>query len=300
MTCDFVICESQIAIRKPLMAQIRFNQAFFGLVAAGVLGSLLIPPSVTDRAKGKVDLLLYPIARPVRGIASAIQSSWGSRNKSLSPGETELRKDSQLAAENEELRQQVVFLKHELEELQLVQAERKRLGKLVEYFAPVTVIGGDASPDRDSLSIVPTSEVDLSAGKPVMCAEGLVGRLTVGRRVRLITDRDYVITGQFGRWENGKWTPLTTPKPSVRGQGRGIMQVVNLTLKDAEVLKPADWVVIADPGDYPDILQGRKVGQIETIRPLPGKPLFAEITVRPSVDLRQLQEVLVMRRGAGE
>ena len=276
------------------MSQIRFNQAFIGLVAGGVLGSFLIPPSITDRAKGKVDLLLVPVVRPVRAIAGMFHSKWG--DKSLPPGETVQRTDAQLSAENVDLRQQVVFLNRQLEDLRLVEAERKRLGKLLDYFKPVSVIGGDASPDRDSLGIMPASGVDLSPGKPVMCPDGLVGRLVEGRRVRLITDKDFIIVGQFGRWENGAWVPVPTPKPSVKGMGRGVMQVVNLTLKDTEKVKPGDWVIISDTTDYPDILQGRKIGQVESVRALPGKALFAEIIVKPSTDLRQLQEVLVMRK----
>lgn len=278
------------------MSQIRFNQAFIGLVAAGVLSSLLIPPSITQRASGKVDLLLVPVASPVRGIAGMFKAKWGS--KSLPPGETALRPDAQIAAENTELRQQIIVLNHQLEELELVQAERKRLGKLklLDDFEQVGVIGGDASPDRDSLSLMPSSLVNFSPGTAVMCAEGLVGRMVEGRRVRLITDRGFIITGGFGRWVEQKWTPIPTPKPSLHGIGRGVMRVENLTMEDAKQIKPTDWVIVSDPADYPKILQGRKIGQVESVQPLSGKPLFAEIIVKPSTDLRQLSEVLVMKK----
>src|SRR5260221_4938319 len=105
------------------MSQIRFNQAFIGLVAAGVLGSFIIPPNITDRAKGKVDLLMVPVVKPVRGIAGMFKEKWG--DKSLPPGETVQRTDAQLARENSDLRQQVVVLGRQLEALQLVEAERK-------------------------------------------------------------------------------------------------------------------------------------------------------------------------------
>jgi len=275
------------------MSQIRFNQAFIGLVAVGVLGSFIIPPSITGRAQGKVDILLKPIAGPVRGIAGMFHDRWGSTPSSLKVSN---QNDAQLASENEDLKQQITFLKLKFDELKLVEEERKRLGKLLDYFKPVGVIGGDASADRESLSIMPASGVDLSPGKPVICNDGLVGRLVEGRRVRLITDRDFIITGQFGRWEKGQWISIPTPKPSVHGIGRGAMRVENLTLEDAKQIKPDDWVIIADTTDYPDILQGRKIGQVESVRPLPGKALFAEIIVKPSVNLRQLSEVLVMRK----
>jgi cell shape-determining protein MreC len=276
------------------MSQIRFNQAFIGLVAAGVLGSFIIPPSITGRAQGKVDILLKPIAGPVRGIAGMFKDRWG--DKTLPPGETVQRSDAQLSKENAELKQQVIFLTEQIHNLQLVEEERKRLGKLLDYFKPVGVIGGDPSADRESLSIMPSTGVDTSPGMPVICNDGLVGRFVEGRRVRLITDRDFIITGQFGRWEKGKWIAIPTPKPSLHGIGRGAMRVENLTLEDAKQIKPDDWVIIADTVDYPDILQGRKIGQVDSVRALPGKALFAEIIVKPTVNLRQLSEVLVIRK----
>src|SRR5258706_257990 len=84
--------------------------------------------------------------------------------------------------------------------------QRKRLGPLLDYFKPVTVLAGDATPGRESLVLAPASGVDMSAGAPVVGPDGLlVGRLVEGRRVRLVTDKDFTLVGQFGRWENGNW-----------------------------------------------------------------------------------------------
>jgi len=38
---------------------------------------------------------------------------------------------------------------------------------------------------------MPASGVGPFAGQPVMCPDGLVGRVVEGHRVRLITDRDF-------------------------------------------------------------------------------------------------------------
>jgi cell shape-determining protein MreC len=263
------------------------------MMLLGLVGSLFISPAVTGRAKGKEELLLYPVIKPVRVIAAMFRSKYG--RKELPPGETTVRKDPEVAAENSELRQQIVFLNRQLEDLQLVETERKHLGKLLDYFKPVSVMAGDASPGRESLTILPTSGVDVSAGAPVMGADGLVGRMVEGRRVRLVTDKDFTVTGRFGRWENGQWQTLVTPKPSVRGIGNGQMRIDNLTNDDAKPLHPGDWVVIADSTDYSPIMQERQIGQIDTIRAMPSKPLFAEIIVKPRTDLRTLKEVLLMR-----
>jgi cell shape-determining protein MreC len=275
------------------MSKNRFNQLFVAMMLLGVVGSLFISPAVTGRAKGKEELLLYPVIKPVRVIAAMFRSKYG--RKELPPGETTVRKDPEVAAENSELRQQIVFLNRQLEDLQLVETERKHLGKLLDYFKPVTVMAGDATPGRESLTILPASGVDVSAGAPVMGADGLVGRMVEGRRVRLVTDKDFTITGRFGRWEGGQWQTLSTPKPSVRGIGNGQMRIDNLTNEDAKSLHPGDWVIIADTTDYSPIMQERQIGQIDTIRAMPSKPLFAEIIVKPRTDLRTLKEVLLMR-----
>jgi cell shape-determining protein MreC len=274
------------------MSKFRFNQLFALLMALGLLGSLIIPPDVTNRAKGKEEVILYPVSTPVRAIAGIFHRKYG--RKELPPGETTVRKDPELAAENAELRQQVVFLNQQLEDLRLVENERKHLGKLLDYFKPVTVLGGDATPDRESLAFLPTSGIETAPGTAVMGAEGLVGRMVEGRRVRLITDKGFTITGKFGRWEQSQWKLLPNPKPSVRGIGNNTMRVDNLSVKEAEGLKPEDWVVVSDT-DYPAIIQERQIGQIESIRPIPGKPLFAEIIVKPRKDLRTLNEILVPR-----
>jgi hypothetical protein len=248
------------------------------------------------RAQGKVDGLLWPVVKPVRAIAEGFHSKFG--RKELPPGETRLRGDSELAVENDKLRQQVAHLNQQLEELKNVEAERRRMGDLLEYCTPVAVMGGDSSSTRESISLAPLSGVSLQADLPVLSPEGLVGKITEGGRVRLITDRNYTIIAQFGRFVDGKWTIIATPKASVVGMGGGQMQVTNLTVAEAKDLRPEDWVIIHDPDafgrPFSSILQGRKIGQIDSIRPLPSKPLFAEIVVRPKENLRTLKEVMVM------
>jgi hypothetical protein len=184
-----------------------------------------------------------------------------------------------------------------LEGLERVESERKALGPIFDYFKPVTVLGGDATSGRDSLGFLPTSGIDTSEKTPVMCPEGFVGRIE-GRRIRLVTDREFTVAGQFGHWEEGKWVPHDTVQPSVKGVGNGQMRIGNLSLKEAEKVKPSDAVVINDPDPdyYPAIMHHRVIGQVESIRPQPDKPLFAEIIVKPRIDLRKLKEVWILRK----
>jgi hypothetical protein len=277
------------------MSSSRFNTVFGAMIMGAALCALVISPKAIDSVRKHAELVLLPVAKPTRAIAGAITRRYGP--KTLPPGETVRPTDEQLALENSDLKQQVAFLSHQIQDLRLVEEERKRLGPLLQYFKPVAVIGGDATPGRESLSIVPTSGVDFAKDTPVMCPDGVVGRLTDARRVRLVTDPGFKITAAFGRWsEGGLWKPLDTDKAACTGIGNGVMRIDNLTMKQVEGLKVDDWVVIGDDTDFPKLMQNRPCGVIETIRPIPSKPLFAEIIVKPRVELRKLSEVLVMRK----
>jgi cell shape-determining protein MreC len=120
--------------------------------------------------------------------------------------------------------------------------------------------------------------------------------MSPGGRVRLITDRGFKITAEFGRLgENAQWLLIPTAKASVTGIGDNTMRIDHLTVKEAEELKPGDMVIVSDPS-FRDIIKNRPLGQIESIKPQAGKPLFAEIIVKPRTDLRKLPEVLLLRK----
>jgi len=276
------------------MSSSRFNTVFGAMIMGAALCALVISPKAIDSVRKHAELVLLPVAKPTRAIAGAVTRRYGP--KTLPPGETVRPTDEQLALENSDLKQQVAFLSHQIQDLRLVEEERKRLGPLLQYFKPVAVIGGDSTPGRESLSIIPSSGVDFAKDTPVMCPEGVVGRLTDARRVRLITDPGFKITAQFGRWSEGVWSTLNTEKAACTGIGNGTMRIDNLTMKQIEGLKATDWVIVGDDTDFPSLVHGRPFAQIETIRPMPSKPLFAEIICKPRVDLRKLSEVLVMRK----
>src|SRR5688500_19398973 len=104
------------------MSQVRFNHLFLGLMGGGVVCAFLIPPWITVRAQGKVDGLLYPVAKPVRSVAEGVHSRFG--KKTLPAGESRVRGDPELAGEYGQLRQQVALLHKQLDELLYVEAER--------------------------------------------------------------------------------------------------------------------------------------------------------------------------------
>jgi cell shape-determining protein MreC len=247
-----------------------------------------------DRVRRHADAALIPVSKPARAIAGMFSRRFGA--KTLPPGETVRPTDQQLALENADLKQQVSFLSGQIHHLTLVEEERKRLGPLLQYFKPVAVIGGDTTPGRESLSILPASGVEFAKGTPVMSPDGVVGRLTEAGRVRLITDPGFKITAGFGRWKEGVWNKLDIPKGACTGLGNGAMRIDNLTMKEAESLKPGDWVIVDQDTDFPNLIWDRQFAQVESIRPFTAKPLYAEIILKPRNDLRKLREVLVMRK----
>jgi hypothetical protein len=54
-------------------------------------------------------------------------------------------------------------------------------------------------------------------------------------------------------------------------------------------------VIVSDPS-LADAFKTVQIGQVESNQPVPSKPLFAEIIVKPRTDLKRLKEVLVLKK----
>jgi cell shape-determining protein MreC len=169
---------------------------------------------------------------------------------------------------------------------------------------PAPVVGGDAG-SRDSISIQSTDAVQ--TGMFALCSAGVVGRIdrvgmTGGAQVRLITDPGFAVTGCFGRFApNEKGEPafnsLNTPPPLVQGAGRGAMVIRRMDFDSIKDVKVGDWLIVKDL-EWPQNLQGYRLGRVTSIDRSTSSPLFAEIQVRPVTNLMQLREVMVMNRTA--
>src|SRR5699024_9034100 len=55
-----------------------------------------------------------------------------------------------------------------------------------------------------------------------------------------------------------------------------------------------DVVVLRDPDDWPMVVNGYMIGTVTRIEEQAKAPLFAEITLTPRLNLRQLREVMVV------
>jgi cell shape-determining protein MreC len=135
----------------------------------------------------------------------------------------------------------------------------------------------------------------------VLTTAGLVGRIDgggyLGARVRLITDAGFAMVCSFDRFGNGKYEHVKLPASTVNGMGNGMMAAKLLHMDDVTDagLKENDWVVL-DDREWPEVLQGWRVGRITSITPRRDAPGFAEIRIEPSSNLMQLREVMVMNK----
>jgi len=264
-----------------------------------LFSAFALKPETSARFTPQIQTLFAPIAGPARNIGRMIE-------KRLSkPAAVDPRSTQALSAENEQLRVLTTSLAAQLDQLILLNRDRDLLGDVRKQSVPYAVIANDAG-TRESLSLGGSTLEGLQVGQPVIFLGGIAGRIVqagvAGVKVQLITDVGAKpMTGTFGRFQTGangepEFLHLklaTTSVVLVEGAGNNTLVVNKLTLKDAEMIHPGDWMVLADNA-WPANLQGYKIGQVKSKVPLPASPLFAKITIEPSTDLKGLKDVNVV------
>ncbi len=284
------------------MSHLRFNHVFLLLLLLSAVCAFVVPVEISGRIRGHLDVLFSPVTYPVGRLAGSISgrmsripegvgSSAGSLNVGGLSGEAQ--------AEISRLRAAVAALTVQNAELLRQQKGQQLKGEVGQYSFACKVIGADSS--RDSLSLAGTTADGLAVGMPVVYRDYIVGRLTAvgigGSQVRLITDRGFRVNGAFGRFRGADFVPIATNPPLVEGCGAGLMAIANLTMKQIEkTVQVGDWVVLQDSDDWPLMLNGYLLGCVEKIEEQPKARLFALITVRPTVNLLQLREAMVVTR----
>lgn len=259
-----------------------------------------------DIFRGKIDVVLEPVAFPVRRAANAVSARLGAARPSGNASNAGVvSPDAQ--HEIEQLRTAVTSLTLQLEAMRRVSGDRQQYGDILKYCRPFKALGGDSG-WRKSLTLRGDS-AGLSIGMPVVCRQGLVGRISsVGigtAQTRLITEKGFVVTAAFWRPApeqkyGGILIPIQSP-PLVEGRGDGVLVIANLAAEavNAAKLVEGDLVVVDDP-DLPRVVLGQTLGKIERIGRLAKEPLLAEIIVRPRANLEQLNEVMAVMSDTSE
>src|SRR5438128_1082055 len=115
------------------MPRLRFQPVFFFLMSLAAASAFLIPPQYTAKVTPRLEWLFAPVARP-----SGAVGAWANgRSAGLPPDD---RAGIVIKVENDELRQQNIYLRQRVEDLERLNADRAQLGDLRTLCTPVPVI----------------------------------------------------------------------------------------------------------------------------------------------------------------
>jgi rod shape-determining protein MreC len=249
---------------------------------------ILISAQVQSKSGVRVleAVTLGAFARVQGGTADAIQgvrNAWGSY--------VGLRG---VRAENEQLRNQVAELEVRLQEQRALAARTAKLQELLSLRASVAsptlaaeVIAGNPNPGMMTLTIDRGSADGVLENMAVIAPTGVVGRI-VGSpaahaaRVQLLIDQ-HAAAGAIS--ERSRAGGMVVGRSDADGAPLRMELVSNLA-----DLKVDDLIVTSGvDGIYP---KGFAIGRVETVER--GTGLYLTVTVRPTVDFRSLEEVLVV------
>jgi len=195
-------------------------------------------------------------------------------------------------AENKFLKENIANLEKELLNLQESKLENERLKKLLDFkesdrrkFVPSLVIAKDPSGLNDSVIIDRGRKDNIEKGMIVISGSGIAGRVieTGWRisRVLLVTDYNSVFSGVIER---------TRDEGAVSGNMRAglIMKYLDLGCD----VKKGDKIITS--GLYGVFEKGILIGEVVSIE-ADSSGLYMNAIIRPEVDVRKLEEALVVR-----
>jgi cell shape-determining protein MreC len=275
-------------------------------MALSAIVAFAVPERIAGKYQPQIQVLFWPVSRPVASVARAV-------TRRVSPPATnDRRPDMDIRAENDHLRADNAWLHAQLAELLRKDQELSKLGSLKDRCAITKVIGGDGG-TRESIQIAGTTWGGFKPDMYVLSSDGLVGQIARiwvgGGQVRLVSDPSFRIRCRFWRFESGEMRPLAIPPVLVQGKGDGLLRVLSqlplaaigldtnlhaIRNADGPTLAENDYVIV-DDGDCPP-LKGVKIGRVAQIDRRRDARLFAEVSVRPTTNLKRLSEVMVMTR----
>ncbi|MBX7114629.1 MAG: rod shape-determining protein MreC [Myxococcaceae bacterium] len=237
------------------------------------------------RAPNAVDRLILALAWPIqKSLTWAVESTSGTFN-----GYVALRGSHQEAAE---CRAELSRSKAEINALEQARLENERLRNLlaytettVEHDIMARVVGVNASSNFLSMRLDRGEDDGVKVGMPVVTADGVVGQI-----VRSVGSSSDVMLLSDASSRIGVVVQRTGSRATVAGGGgRGTLSLDNALRGDE--LTDGDVIVTSGvDGIFP---RGIVVGKVEQVQRQPSS-LFLQAAVRPAVNLRSLQEVLVI------
>jgi len=266
---------------RELLVRYRFLiLAIFLMLATLILYSYnLRQKTATTFFERAVLTFTAPFQVGIDGVADLTKSTWGNYFWLVETRQHNL----ELERENKLLQAKL----HQVEEISLQNVRLRKLLAFVDKFdhpaLPAQVIGEDASNWARTITIDKGSSDGLSAGLPVVAAQGVVGRVIKiapnSARVLLLTDASSAIAALIQRTRT-------------RGiaQGRGDKLSIEYALQNADI-KVGDLLVTSGMGGvFP---KGLPLGTIKSVEN-DQYGLFQQVAVTPNVDFSYLEEVMVM------
>jgi rod shape-determining protein MreC len=258
-----------------------------GILAALLFFSLNIPrnreANVLERA---VLTILSPVLQPVARISSFAEDVWDGYIQLVDTH----RENTRLRDDIRELNRRVLegneaFLANQRLELLL---DMKKSVKTPTIAA--TVIGEDVTSWFRTLVINRGSSSGIREGMAVISADGVVGQTvkvsSTSSRVLLLTDHTSGISATIQR---------SRARGVVKGKGE-MLCTLEFTTREEDV-KVGDMVITSGIGGL--FVKGLPIGEVTMVKR--GEyGIFQTVSIRPSVNLPHLEEVLVVQRGGYE
>ncbi len=256
-------------------------------LTAGILLLLAVALLLFNQA-GFLDPLRTTAMRPIASAQSWLSTRYFAIRDMLTfPGDM-----AALRARNAELEATVALLESEIISLKEQLTETELLSALLDYaraqpesrYLAADVIGRDTSPFLRSIWIGRGTDSGILRGMPVVTERGLVGRIievtATSARVQLITDPEIAINVLF---QDERAEGLLAP------QLNGELWIDHID-QDAEI-SPNELVLTSGlGGSYPPEIP---IGEVVSVRRRDYE-LFQQAVIQPSVDLDELEIVLVI------
>ena len=258
-----------------------------GVLAALIFFSLNVPRNrEANSIERTVLTLLAPVIRPASGISRNIEDIWDGYVRLVD-----------IQRENVRLRDDIRSLNTRVLEANEALLANQRLVRLLDMkkaIQPATVaasvVGEDAAPWFRTLVVNRGSSSSIRQGMAVVAADGVVGQTVkvAGEtsRVLLLTDHSSGISATIQR---------SRARGVVKGKGEMLCSL-EFTTREEDV-KIGDLVITSGIGGvFP---RGVPIGEVTMVKR--GEyGIFQTVSIRPSVNLAHLEEVLIVQRGGYE
>ncbi len=267
------------------------KKILIGALAVVLAAALLCLSGLTSTERENIstpEQFLREMLAPLQNGASVISrniGNWGAYLQGV----------DNIRAENDELRQEISELRLQLVDLAEYQQENERLRQLLNMvddvssqfdYVTTTVVNRSQSSWYKTIVISGGENDGFAVGMPVVCAQGLVGRIintsANTAEVMLITDREGAISAMV---QNTRTIGV------VEGDGETSELSMIHVPYDAAVENYQQIITSGYGGIYP---KGLLVGYINSIE-LKSDGLMLDIDVRSYVDFNRLEEVMVLK-----